>query len=51
MKSKQFKNYLAGKDINSLSALDEARYMKAQQDKQAFDRKKEDQRALKHNNL
>ena len=41
LKSKQFQSYLAGKDINSLSQLDEARYLRAVQEKEIKDRKNE----------
>ena len=50
MKTKQFSNYLGSKDIHQLSALDEARYLKAQQEYQIKDRKKADQKEMKYNN-
>ena len=49
MKQKQFRNYLAGKDIQSLGQLDEARYLKAQQEQMINNRKKEDEKAMKYN--
>ena len=50
LKAKQFATYLAGKDIGSLSQLDEARYLRAVQEKEMKDRKNEQQSSLKYSN-
>ena len=41
-KTQQLSNFLTGKDLASLSKLDEARYMQALQDKEANDRRRDE---------
>ena len=42
-KTAQLKNFMEGRDLASLSRLDEARYLRALQDKEDAEQKKEDQ--------
>ena len=45
-KTAQLRNYMAGRDIASLSQADEARYLRAVQEKELADNKKEDRQRL-----
>jgi len=41
-KTQQLSNFLTGRDLASLSKLDEARYMQALQDKEANERRRDE---------
>ena len=45
-KTAQLQNFMAGKDLASLSRVDEARYLKAVEDKEAEAQKKADRQRL-----
>ena len=45
-KTAQLRNYMAGRDMATLSRADEARYLRAVQDKELEDKKKEDRQRL-----
>jgi hypothetical protein len=48
-KTAQFANFMQGRDLATLSALDEARMLKQQQEKDARDRKVEEAKNMKFN--
>ena len=51
MKAQHYSNFMTGKDLATLSALDEQRYMRALQDKEAADRKRDELNGINKQNI